>query len=410
MKIEQRIKNFEQKAFGMFIHYGLYSSLSEGEWILFHGKRDKKKYFDLIKSFTAQDFDAVAIARLAKQSGMKYITLTARHHEGFSLYDTRGLSNFDITKSPGGRDLVSEFVHACRDEGILPMLYHTTLDWYQEDFEKDFSRYLEYLRKSIEILCTHYGEIGGFWFDGNWSRPDADWRLDDLYGTIRRLQANALIINNTGLEQRGVLSHDEIDSVTFEQALPKVFSSKGESKHVSGEMCLTLNDHWGATKNDFNYKSTKELIEDLCICRSKGANFLLNIGLESGGKVPKIQEATLEILGGWLTLFGDGIYNGRPSQIKSGGRDVVLKSIDGKFYAFIFDIELREGAHAGEQGGKHLRWFHGFETPVKSVVWLDNDQEIDFIYDSKENLLCFYDGGFDYGSNFVVRVAEISLG
>ena len=156
------------------------------------------EYRKLQESFAGENFDAEKIARLAAETGMKYAVLTTRHHGGFSLYDTKGLNSFDSIHSPAGRDFTREFAEACRAEGIKPFFYHTTLDWMEEDFEKDFDRYLEYLRQSVEILCTEYGEIGGFWFDGNWSRPDADWKLDELYGMIRRLQPNALIINNTG--------------------------------------------------------------------------------------------------------------------------------------------------------------------------------------------------------------------
>ena len=94
----------------------------------------------------------------------------------------------DAPHCAAGRDLVAKFVGGCRVEGILPFFYHTTLDWYQPSFQSDVDAYLDYLHKSLEVLCTHYGEIGGLWFDGNWSKPDADWKQDRLYGLIRRLQ------------------------------------------------------------------------------------------------------------------------------------------------------------------------------------------------------------------------------
>ena len=197
------IAQFEQRGFGMFIHWGLYSQLAQGEWTMNLHHISNEKYTELFKNFTAEDFDARQIAALAKQAGMKYITLTTRHHDGFSLYDTRGLTDYDVMHTPCGRDLVKEFVEACREEDILPMLYHTTLDWVHPDFDQDFDAYLEYLSKSVEILCTHYGKIGGLWFDGNWSKRDADWKLDEFYGMIRRLQPEAMIINNTGLSQQG---------------------------------------------------------------------------------------------------------------------------------------------------------------------------------------------------------------
>ena len=223
----KRVKEFEEKGFGLFIHWGLYSRLGKGEWIQHLAKIPKEEYVKLKDTFTAADFDAVKIARLAKKSGMKYIVLTTRHHEGFSLYDTCGLNDYDAPHSPAGRDLIREYVDACNEEGIVPFFYHTTLDWHHEDFHDAFPKYIEYLRKSVEILCTNYGEIGGFWFDGNWSKPNEDWKETELYSTIRKYQPDAIIINNTGVNQLGKTGHTEIDSVTFEQGRPSPWTEEG---------------------------------------------------------------------------------------------------------------------------------------------------------------------------------------
>ena len=210
-KPEKRIAEFEKMAYGMFIHWGVYSQLGQGEWIKNMKGIPDEEYDKLLETFTAKDFDADKIACLAKEAGMKYITLTTRHHDGFSLYDTKELGDYNSLHTPAGRDLVREFTDACRRHGIVPFFYHTTLDWHNPDFNGNFDAYLEYLRRSVEILCTNYGKIGGFWFDGNWSRPDADWKLDELYGTIRRYQPDAMIINNTGLSARGATGHPEIE-------------------------------------------------------------------------------------------------------------------------------------------------------------------------------------------------------
>ena len=196
---EERIAHFEELAYGMFIHFGLAAQLGRGEWAMKLEGIPVAEYSKLINTFTAADFDGRGIAKLAAQSGMKYICLTSRHHEGFSLYDTGGLSDYDVVHSPVGRDLVADFVQGCHAEGVVPFLYHTTLDWYQENYTNDFDAYLEYLQQSIEILCTRYGRIGGFWFDGNWDRPEADWQEDRLYAIIRKYQPQAMIINNLSL-------------------------------------------------------------------------------------------------------------------------------------------------------------------------------------------------------------------
>ena len=217
---KQYILDFEQMGLGMFIHCGFYSQLGRGEWVFFNEKLDMNEYKKLADTFTAEDFDAEEIAKTAKAAGCKYITLTTRHHEGFSLYDTCGLNDFDAPHTPAGRDLIREFVDACNKYGLMPMFYHTTLDWYNPDFDENFDEYLEYLRKSVETLCKNYGKIGGLWFDGNWSKPDSDWKVEELYATIRKYQPEAMIINNTGLEHRGDGGNLEVDSVTFEQGKP----------------------------------------------------------------------------------------------------------------------------------------------------------------------------------------------
>ena len=153
---EKRIAEFENRGFGMFIHWGLYSQLARGEWAMDLLHIPKDEYEKLADTFTAENFDARKIAALAKRAGMKYITLTTRHHDGFSLYDTCGLSDYDAPHSAAGRDLIKEFVEACRAEDILPMFYHTTLDWHVDSFNNDFPAYLQYLRDSVEILCSNY--------------------------------------------------------------------------------------------------------------------------------------------------------------------------------------------------------------------------------------------------------------
>ena len=162
----QYIKDFEQLGFGMFVHYGLYSQIGHGEWVFKYLKKGMSEYAKL-----AETFDCVGmheIVATAKSAGCKYICLTTRHHEGFSLYDPCGLSDFNALNSPAGRDLIAEFVEECRKVDIVPFFYHTTLDWHHPDFENNFDAYLDYLYQSVEILCTKYGKIGGLWFDGNW--------------------------------------------------------------------------------------------------------------------------------------------------------------------------------------------------------------------------------------------------
>lgn len=405
---ENRIKEFEKMGFGLFIHWGLYSQLGKGEWIFYHSDMQMDEYAKLKDTFTAEDFDAEKIVLAAKNAGCRYITLTTRHHEGFSLYDTCGLNTFDAPHSPAGRDLIREFVDACNKHGIKPFFYHTTLDWYNTDFENDFDSYLEYLRQSVEILCKNYGPIGGLWFDGNWSKPEGtDWKLDDLYGTIRKYQPEAMIINNTGLDCRGEIGHPEIDSVTFEQGRPEPMNRDRMSKYVAAEMCYTLNDHWGVGFNDFNYKSPGEFIECLCDCRKVGANLLLNIGPEAQGGIVPIQSEYLKIMGRWMGMFGEAIYEGKPYIIKKDSKDFILKG-DNALYMFVYNL--------GQEGSKHVvvsnddkrnRFFEGVSENISAIRWMDNGEELKF--QKKGDRLDVECTGVDYGCSYCVRVAKMEI-
>lgn len=137
----------------------------------------------------------------------------------------------------------------------------------------------------MELLCRNYGEIGGFWFDGKWNKPDADWEEDALYGMIRRYQPDTILINNTGLEGRGQLGNIELDSVTFERGKPQPINLADSPKYIASEMCEVTCDHWGYAREDLNIKSPALLIEELCDCRRYGANFLLNAGPMGDGSL-----------------------------------------------------------------------------------------------------------------------------
>ncbi|HIQ58325.1 MAG TPA: alpha-L-fucosidase [Candidatus Merdivicinus intestinavium] len=407
-KPEKRIAEFEKMAYGMFIHWGLYSQLGMGEWVKAIPGIPDEEYDKLVDTFTGKDFDADKIVLLAKNSGMKYITLTTRHHDGFSLYDTKELGTYNSLHSPAKRDFIREFTDACHRHGIVPFLYHTTLDWHNKDFDNNFDAYLEYLRRSVEILCTNYGKIGGFWFDGNWSKPDADWKLDDLYGTIRKYQPDAMIINNTGLSARGETGHPEIDSVTFEQGLPHPIDREGMKKYVSGEMCFTLNDHWAYGKNDYNYKTPAELIKTLCKCRRAGANLLLNIGPDGDGAVPEMMSGILSVIGRWIEQTKGVIYEGKPCGIAGNGDDFGLKTEDGRTYLFVFDLPIVGNESVTVNNSKvGPRAFTGVSGKVKAVKWLDNDRELPFSQNEETGLFSFLPTGYPYGSNMVVRVAEL---
>ena len=407
---EKRIADFENFGFGMFIHWGLYSQLGKGEWIQHIHGIPMEEYKKLQNTFTASEFDARHIVSVAKAAGAKYITLTTRHHEGFSLYDTCGLNQFDAPHSPCGRDLIREFVDACNEQDIMPMFYHTTLDWYNPDFNDNFPKYLQYLRDSVEILCSNYGRIGGLWFDGNWSKPGADWEEDALYAVIRKHQPEAMIINNTGLSDRGYITNPEIDSVTFEQGRPTPMDREGHKKYVAAEMCHTMNNHWGFGAHDCNYKSLGHLIETLCACRRVGANYLLNIGPTGEGQIPLMQEALLRGIGDWIRATGNVIYQAKPCGVAGNGKDFALRDRN-KLYFFVHGLGITGDGNVVVDRGedRDVSAFTGIPGKIKHIHWTDDKlgRELNFAQDGGRLTIDFTH--FPYGTDLVVRVAEAEL-
>ncbi len=402
------IQAFEQLGFGMFVHYGLYSQLNAGEWVFFHEEElPMSEYQKMADNFNPGSM--ADIVNTAKSAGCKYICLTTRHHEGFSLYDTRGLSDFDAPHSPAARDVIAEFADECRKADIVPFFYHTTLDWHHPDFENNFDAYLDYLYKSVEILCTQYGKIGGLWFDGNWSKPDADWQEDRLYKMIHHYQPDAMVINNTGLSERGKLGNIEIDSVTYERGMAEPMDRRGKPKYVAGEMCETLCDHWGIA-NDINFKPVKKLIEELCECRKVGANFLLNIGPAPDASVPTMQKGIMECIGQWMNIYGKAIYNGRPYITYPNKRDFILKDVNDEktLYLFRFDLGLKGSENVSLGFEEYTdNVLKNIQDEVSSITWMDNGEALEF--SQSGNKLSVNFTSFHYGTSVCVRVAEVKL-
>ena len=421
-----RIAEFEKMGFGMFLHWGLYSQLGQGEWAQAVQEIPFCQYRKLAETFTAEDFDSDAIVSLARDAGMKYIVLTTRHHDGFSLYDTKGLNDFDALHTPAGRDLIAEFVESCRKYDIVPFFYHTTMDWYWRGSsmlndsvftqytrvieEEEFQTYLDYLCDSVELLCRNYGKIGGLWFDGNWSRPQSDWQESRLYGTIRKYQPDAIIVNNTGLQALGKTGHPEIDSVTYENNAAKPMNREGMEKYLAAEVCKTMNSHWGIGKDDISFLSPQQVVERLCHSRGCGANFLLNFGPTPQGGIPEYEKAVLHLVSKWMKWFGEAIYEPKPApEIKCQGRDFVLRNGKELFY-FAFDLGI--GGHVNvtaDLQGPGLRNIDNLKEEITSVCWMDNGEKLSFSQSAEEGIAAIRCTGFPYGTHTGVRVMRITL-
>lgn len=393
------IKRFKKMGFGLFNHFGLYSVYGKGEWYRCANNMNIEEYELLVNKFYVDENWAKKLIKTAKLAGCKYITLTTRHHDGFSLYDTKGLNTFDAPHSACGRDLIKEFADECHKEDIMPIFYHTFLDWHNEDYKNDFPKYIDYLDKSIEILCTNYGKVGGFWFDGKWDKPNEDWQEDRIYGTIRKYQPEAMIINNTGLNALGQTGHPQLDSVTFERGKPFVVT--GMEKPIAGEVCQGITDHWGYAEDDICTKSMTELIDTLIDCRACGCNLLLNTGLKGDGTITPIEEGLLLAMGKWIRVNKDIIYTTVPSDIKAENADILT---DGKYYyAIIKGVPMCFNTNVTRmQETKHV--VLKTDMKIKNAVWLDNDEKVKLLEDGS-----FFAWPFDYGVSFGARIAKFEL-
>jgi len=315
---------FQDSKFGMFIHWGVYSVLGDGEWVMNNQRIDRQTYQKLPAFFNPISFDPKEWVTLAKAAGMKYITITSKHHDGFAMWDSK-LTDWDIVdRTPYGKDVLKILAGECKRQGIKLFFYHSHLDWFQENYfprgntgqtsgrpEKgDWYKYLDYMDGQLTELLTNYGEIGGIWFDGHWDKKDADWRLEKTYKLIHSLQPAALVGNNHHLAP-----FTGEDFQMFEKDLPGQQTTGFNPEQKIGELpfetCETMNNSWGFNLQDHNYKSTKNLIRYLVKAAGYNSNFLLNIGPMPNGKIQPEFVNTLKEVGTWMEKYGETIYGTR---------------------------------------------------------------------------------------------------
>lgn len=315
---------FQDAKFGLFVHWGVYSVLGDGEWVMNQQRIPIADYEKLPAFFNPQQFDAAEWVALAKAAGMKYITITSKHHDGFAMFDSK-VSDYDIVdRTPYRKDVLKALAEECRKQGIKLFFYYSQLDWHHPDYyprgqtgqtagrpdKGDWDRYIDYMNAQLTELLTNYGEIGGIWFDGWWDRPDAKWRLEETYALIHRLQPQALVGANHHRKP-----FDGEDFQMFEKDLPghntTGFSGESEIGELPLEMCDTINGAWGFNLQDRRHKSTKDLIHLLVKGAGYDANFLLNVGPMPDGRIQPEHAARLREVGEWLTVHGEAIYGTR---------------------------------------------------------------------------------------------------
>ena len=320
-------EQFQDQKFGVFLHWGLYSMMGVTEWIMTNRDIHYQEYPKLAKTFYPSEFDADAWISAIKAAGAKYITITTRHHDGFSLFKTATSSYNSVDGTPFKRDIIKELAEACKRHDIKLHLYYSHLDWGREDYpvgrtgrgtgrpkeKANWPSYFQFMNTQLTELLTNYGEVGAIWFDGWWDHDnDAkpfDWQLEEQYGIIHKLQPQCLIGNN-----HHTTPFPGEDIQIFERDLPgenKAGLSGQDISRLPLESCQTINEHWGYSITDSNYKSGKELIQMLVRAAGKNANLLLNIGPEPGGALPSLALDRLKTIGEWLNKYGETIYGTR---------------------------------------------------------------------------------------------------
>ena len=321
---------FEDARFGLFIHWGPFSIPGSGEWVMNNRNITVKNYTRLMDFFNPIDFDAATWVAAAKNAGMKYITLITRHHDGFSMWDTKA-SDFNIMNSPYKKDIVKMIADECHKQGLKIFFYYSLLDWRRDDYSYwtgrtgqgtgrtmhgDWNNYIKFMEQQLTELLTNYGEVAGIWFDGYWDQtepegaadrtPRIDWHLNEIYALIHKLQPQCLIGNNHHLSP---LPGEDFQM--FEQDLPG--ENKGglnyqKPSELPLESCVTMNDSWGFNLTDTSYKTPKQLIDLLVRASGYGANLLLNIGPMPNGKIQPEFLERMAYMGNWIKTYGESIY------------------------------------------------------------------------------------------------------
>ncbi|GHU84632.1 alpha-L-fucosidase [Spirochaetia bacterium] len=334
-----KVSWFNEARFGMFIHWGIYAIPAQGEWYRSRQKISVEDYEQYFTEFNPASWDPRTWARAAKNAGMRYMVLTAKHHDGFCLFDSK-LTDYKSTKTPAGRDFVREYVEAVRAEGLKVGLYYSLLDWHHPDYPKyndlfhpmrgneafkdekiDFNRYLDYMHGQVEELVSGYGKIDVLWFDFSYTdggvhptMSGKTWRAEELVSMVRRYQPDVLMDNRlealgspNGLQGTNP-GTSAGDFTSPEHSLPEHGVTNHAGQPIPWELCTTMNNCWGYKSSDHNFKPAPLLIHKLVECVSKGGNLLLNVGPDAEGRFPIESTNVLEQIGGWMERNSESIY------------------------------------------------------------------------------------------------------
>ena len=387
---------FEDSRFGLFVHWGVYSVLGDGEWVMNQQKLSIEEYEKLPSFFNPVDFNPREWVRMAKDAGMKYITITSRHHDGFSMFKTYQNDYNIVDSTPYGKDIMKMLADECHKQGIKIFFYYSTLDWHNNDYfprgrtgneidgrgEGDWNNYISFMKAQLTELLTNYGPIGGIWFDGHWDQKEwdpitkkygkdmVDWHYEDIYKLIHSIQPACLIGNNHHLAPI-----PGEDFQMFERDLPgKNTTGWGSSEEDIGdlpkEICETINGSWGFNLRDRKHKSSKELIHYLIKAAGYGSNLLLNVGPMPNGKIQPTHKKSLEEIGNWLELYGETIYETKQGPLKP---NIDFVSTQKNKIVYVHFLNSKQTNYE----------FNGIEnSAIKSIKYFNTNLDVDYSYNN----------------------------
>ncbi|WP_114561260.1 alpha-L-fucosidase [Desertihabitans aurantiacus] len=363
---------FTEARFGMFIHWGVYALAARHEWVMTREEMDTATYQRYLDHFEVDRYDPRDWARRAREAGMRYVVITAKHHDGFCLWDS-DLTDWSVASTPHGRDLLGPFVEACRAEGLRIGFYYSLLDWHHPDFTvdglhplrngdvealntgRDLTRYREYLHGQVRELLTRYAPVSYLFFDFSYSDDDhkrdvfngkgaAEWGSEELLAMCRELQPD--IIVNDRLDVPG----DLVSPEQYQPLGPMTVSGRP----VPWEACQTLNGSWGYDRDELHHKSPELLVRMLVDGVSNGGNLLLNVAPDGRGALPPVVRDTLAGIGDWMELHERSIRGAGPVTVAVdvlGPSDVRLTQRGDRLYLHLFAWPMRH-VHLGGLGGR----------------------------------------------------------
>ena len=347
----QARKEFQDNKFGIFLHWGIYSMTAQGEWYMNDHNIHRDEYAKMASGFYPSEFDAKEWVSQIKASGAKYITITSRHHDSFSMFDTKESDYNIVDATPFKRDIIKELAEECHKQGIKLHFYYSHLDWKREDYpigrtgkgtgrpkaKENWNTYYQFMNNQLTELLTNYGPIGAIWFDGVWDHPESyDWQLEEQYALIHKLQPSCMIGNN---HHRTPYMGEDFQM--FERDLPGENKAGFSGQDISAlplETCETMNRTWGYNIKDQNYKTTKTLIHLLVRAAGKNANLLMNIGPQPNGELPAVAVQRMKEMGEWMAQYGETIYGTRAGDVEPHPWGVSTRK-DNRLFIHVLDCQ-----------------------------------------------------------------------